>query len=295
MKQIEIIIPRKKKTTAIRALQALQINNYNVVTTDGKYKVEFMITETRTDEVLNDMKKRLEIGKSLEDGVILMSDKTMVAPFALEKETVKDPEHDITERARRAANIDKNHIIILALSTIIAVIGLQTNNTLVIFGALLIAPVMDPILGNTYGIIKKKASIVKNASKTLTLSLYIILIISFVVPLITFRTDVTDEMMSRTSVAPTDLLLATVIGSIAALAFAKDQSTTLIGVAAAISLMPPLANAGILLLLGLYGLSLNAFTLFISNLLGMYAGSIFTFLIMEYGSFKKQFVKKPKS
>jgi uncharacterized hydrophobic protein (TIGR00341 family) len=297
MKEIELIVPKSKKKKAIKKLKALQIKNYRVVSLDHKCKIEFLITNPRTDEVITKLKTDLQIGKSVEEGMLLVSEKTMVAPFTHEKEATKDPEHDLIERARKAANIDKNHVVFLALSTIIAVIGLQTNNPLVIFGSLLIAPVMDPILGNAYGIVKKNTSIVKNASKTLTISLYIIMIISFTVPLLTFRTDITSEMMTRTSVASTDLLLATVIGAIAALAFANDKSTTLIGVAAAISLMPPLANSGILLLLGLYTLSLNAFTLFVSNLLGMYSGSVATFLILEYGSFKKKLkeTKKTKS
>jgi uncharacterized hydrophobic protein (TIGR00341 family) len=292
MKEIELIIPKNKKRKAVKLLNTLQIKNYRVVTLDHKYKIEFLITDQRVDEVINKIKTDLEIGKSVDEGMILISDKKMVAPFALEKETMQDPEHDIIERARHAANTDKNHILFLALSTIIAVIGLQTNHALVIFGALLIAPMMDPILANCYGIVKKRKTLITNSSKTLTLSIYIVLIIAFVVPVLTFRTDLTDEMMLRTTVAPTDLLLALVIGAIAALAFASNKSTMLIGVAAAISLMPPLANAGILLLLGVYGLSFKSFTLFVVNFLGMYAGSTITFIILEYDNFRKNRLKK---
>ncbi|MBR9678992.1 MAG: TIGR00341 family protein [Nanoarchaeota archaeon] len=298
MKEIELVVPRKKKRKAVKILTTLQIKNYRIVNLDHKYKIEFLITNPRVDEVINKIKTELEIGKSVDEGMILISDKKMVAPFTLEKETMKDPEHDIIERARNAANTDKNHILFLALSTIIAVIGLQTNHALVIFGALLIAPMMDPILANCYGIVKKRKSIIKNSSKTLTLSIYIVIIIAFAVPILTFKTDITNEMMMRTTVDPTDLLLAVVIGAIAALAFASNKSTMLIGVAAAISLMPPLANAGILLLLGIYELSFKSFTLFVVNFLGMYAGSTITFIILEYDNFRKKLkkvVKKTKS
>ena len=288
MKEVDLLIPKKKKTKAVKTLKTLKINNYEIIKTSDGYKIEFLITTGRTDEVIEKIKTELEIGKSLEEGEILISDKTMIAPYTQEKEVSKDPEHDLIERARNAANIDRNHVLFLALSTIIAVIGLQINYTLVIFGALLIAPVMDPVLGNAYGIVKKNTSIIRNASKTLTISLYLIIIISFLVPLLTLRTSVTPEMLLRTNVDTTDLILATVIGAIAALAFVNNKSTTMIGVAAAISLMPPLATAGIFLLLGLYYYSFEAFILFATNILGMYVGSITTFILIDYGSYRKK-------
>ncbi len=282
MKEIGLIIPSKKRAKAVKILSNLKINNYEIIKTTDGYKIEFIVSLGRTDAVIETLKKELSIGKSLADGMIVVSDKEIVAPFIQEKEVTKDPEHDLMERARRAASLDKNHVLFLALSTIIAVIGLQTNYSLVILGALLIAPVMDPVLGNAFGIVKKNASIIKNASKTLTVSLYLILIISFIVPIFTLTTSVSNEMMMRTHFGLKDIILAIVIGAIAALAFASDKSTTLIGVAAAISLMPPLATAGIFLLLGLYSYSISALILFTINLFGMYLGSIITFIAIEY-------------
>ena len=141
--------------------------------------------------------------------------------------------------------------ILVILSSGIATYGLLGNSVAVIIGAMIIAPLMLPIMGLAYSII---AGDIKAMKSSLLLSLGGIIAaiaVGFILTLPlngAFQPENINQIMIRTSPGLIDLLAALVTGFAGAFAMSRsDVSDTLPGVAIAISLVRPLANVGILL------------------------------------------------
>lgn len=159
--------------------------------------------------------------------------------------------------------------VLLILASGIATYGLLSDSVAVIIGAMIIAPLMLPIMGLAYSISAGDTAAMKNS---LFLSLGGILAAIAVGFFLTFpltgafQPENINQIMIRTSPGLLDLLAALVTGLAGAFAMARrDVSDTLPGVAIAISLVPPLANTGILLATSSYSLALGSLLLFLTN------------------------------
>ena len=176
--------------------------------------------------------------------------------------------------------------LLLIFSSGIATYGLLGDSVAVIIGAMIIAPLMLPIMGLAYSI---SAGDIKAMKNSLFLSLGGIIAaiaVGFILTLpmnSLFQPENINQIMIRTSPGLIDLLAALVTGFAGAFAMSRsDVSDTLPGVAIAISLVPPLANVGILLATFNYSLALGSFLLFVTNYLAILITGAALFGIMGY-------------
>ena len=151
-----------------------------------------------------------------------------------------------------------NYVVLLTLATIIATYGVISGSTATVIGAMIIAPLMTPIMGATLAMVLgsghriKKSIIFVSLSVIYVIGLTILLSIFISPILIGFHSN--PEITSR--VSPNLLALFVALASGAAGAFAisrEDISDTLPGVAIAISLVPPLSVVGVSLANGTVG------------------------------------------
>ncbi|AXV39453.1 DUF389 domain-containing protein [Methanobacterium sp. BAmetb5] len=176
--------------------------------------------------------------------------------------------------------------LLLIFSSGIATYGLLGDSVAVIIGAMIIAPLMLPIMGLAYSI---SAGDIKAMKNSLLLSLGGIIAaiaVGFILTLpmnSLFQPENINQILIRTSPGLIDLLAALVTGFAGAFAMSRsDVSDTLPGVAIAISLVPPLANVGILLATFNYSLALGSFLLFVTNYLAILVTGAALFGIMGY-------------
>ena len=159
------------------------------------------------------------------------------------------------------------NVWILAFSIVVASVGLNVNSTAVIIGAMLISPLMGPIIGIGYSFGTNDAPLLKQAAKNLLIMVAISLLASSLFFLVSpLRLVNPTELEARTGPTIYDVLIA-LFGGLAGIfeTSRKDRGTVLSGVAIATALMPPLCTAG-------YGLAhwnmhffLGAMYLFIIN------------------------------
>jgi uncharacterized hydrophobic protein (TIGR00271 family) len=161
----------------------------------------------------------------------------------------------------------------LGLAAVIASAGVITNATAAVIGAMIIAPLGTPILGTAAGIvagssrqaIRSFAFTVAGAALVVALGALIAVILPVTIPL-----AANPQVTGRTSPGLVDLLIAAATGVAGALGTArKDIGDVLPGVAIAISLVPPLAVAGIAAQDGQGSLALGALLLFVTNLVAL--------------------------
>ncbi|MBQ9077229.1 MAG: TIGR00341 family protein [Muribaculaceae bacterium] len=158
------------------------------------------------------------------------------------------------------------NIIILILAILIASLGLNTNSTAVIIGAMLISPLMGPIIGIGLGVGIYDFELIKRSARNLAMAAGFSVIASTLYFLISPVNEGHSELLARTSPSIYDVLIGFVGGGAGILAIgSKSKGNVIPGVAIATALMPPLCTAGYGLATAQLHYFIGAFYLFIIN------------------------------
>lgn len=173
----------------------------------------------------------------------------------------------------------------LIFAIFIASVGLNTNSAAVIIGAMLISPLMGPIVGAGYGLGINDFDLLKRSLRNLLIAVVLSLITSTLYFLVSPIAEAQSELLARTSPTFYDVLIAAFGGAAGIVAASrKDKSNAIPGVAIATALMPPLCTAGF----GLANLELTytagALYLFIINAVFI---CISTYVFVRYLKFEK--------
>lgn len=174
---------------------------------------------------------------------------------------------------------------ILVFSIIVASVGLNSNSTAVVIGAMLISPLMGPILGIGLSIGINDVLTLRKSLMNLGVMVGLSLITSFLFFSIPLFQDSTSELLARTRPDIRDVLIALSGGLalIVALTRPSPQFNTVAGVAIATALMPPLCTAGYSLALGNFKYFFGAMFLFSINCVFI---ALATFTIVKYLGFR---------
>ncbi|ADX66889.1 DUF389 domain-containing protein [Weeksella virosa] len=134
---------------------------------------------------------------------------------------------------------------ILACAILIASIGLNMNSTAVIIGAMLISPLMGPIVGAGFALATYNFNLLKKSVKNLAIATIVSLLVSGVYFYLSPFKEVQTELLARTSPTIYDVLIAFFGGLVGAISITRvDKGNPIPGVAIATALMPPLCTAG---------------------------------------------------
>lgn len=181
---------------------------------------------------------------------------------------------------------------ILACAIAVASIGLNVNSTAVIIGAMLISPLMGPIVGAGFGLGTYDFELLKRSLKNLLVATIAGLVVSTIYFYISPFKEAQPELLSRTSPNIYDILIAFFGGLVGVIAITRvEKGNPIPGVAIATALMPPLCTAG-------YGLATGSFKFFFGAMYLYSINCIFicisTFLIVKYLDYpiKKQLDEK---
>lgn len=173
-----------------------------------------------------------------------------------------------------------SNLWILACAIVIASVGLNVNSTAVIIGAMLISPLMGPIVGAGFGLGMYDFELVKKSIKNLGIATIVSLTVSAIYFYISPFKEVQSELLARTSPNIYDVLIAFFGGLVGVIAVTRvEKGNPIPGVAIATALMPPLCTAG-------YGLATGNY-LFFGGALYLYTINcvficIATFIIVKF-------------
>ncbi len=157
--------------------------------------------------------------------------------------------------------------ILQALSVVIAVMGLTTNSAAVVIGAMLVAPLMGPIMGVSASLAMGWGTRAARTAALVTLAGAGSVALAYVLSALVPGDGITEEVLARTAPGATDLVIALAAGLAGAYATVRpDISASLPGVAVAVALVPPLATVGVTWQAGENGLATGALLLFATNL-----------------------------
>ena len=152
---------------------------------------------------------------------------------------------DAESAIREGVSFKGTSIVILILAIFIASLGLNTNSTAVIIGAMLISPLMGPIIGIGLGVGVQDFSLIKRCVRNLLMAATFSIIASTLYFLISPVNEQHSELLARTSPTIYDVLIGFVGGGAGIIALGSTNKGNVIpGVAIATALMPPLCTAG---------------------------------------------------
>ncbi len=211
---------------------------------------------------------------------------------------------EIIETVRTGSSPGFDYFFLVILSGAIATLGLINNSPAVIIGAMLVAPLMSPILGVGLGSITADTKLARNAGSALIRGALLSILLSYLItlsniylPFIPSLIEIPNEILSRTQPTPNDLIIALAGGLAAAYSLSQPHlSAALPGVAIATALMPPLSTIGIGIALSRWNIAGGATLLFLTNAVTIaFAATLVFFLEGFVPRFQRNNNKLPKT
>lgn len=178
----------------------------------------------------------------------------------------KADENRIVESIKRDVVFKGKNLWTLIFAILIASIGLNVNSTAVIIGAMLISPLMGPVMGIGLGIATIDFDLVKRGVKNLLIATILSIITSSLYFAITPLHEINSELLARTNPSLWDVFIAFFGGLAGIIAGTRNEKSNILpGVAIATALMPPLCTAGFGIASGNWMYFLGALYLFFIN------------------------------
>lgn len=188
----------------------------------------------------------------------------------------------------RSARRLTNFFVLLLLATVIATYGVISDSTATVIGAMIVAPLMGPIMATAAAVVVGSLDRAWRSLALVVIGVICVILLSWLlamlIPDVSISFTENGEIASR--IAPGLMALLTALASGAAGAFIMSReeiSDSMGGVAIAISLVPPLCVVGISLSQGAWGPATGALTLFITNFLAILLAGGITFMLGGLG------------
>lgn len=175
----------------------------------------------------------------------------------------------VLEHVDEAGKLAPRYAFMIVLSCGIATLGLLQNSAAVIIGAMLISPLMGPIIGLGMGLATFDLRTIRGALRTLAAGTALALATALLIVVASPLKEATSEILARTQPTFFDLLVAVFSGLAGAYATVTRKGETIVGVAIATALMPPLAVVGYGLAVSNWDIAGGAAFLFMTNLLAI--------------------------
>jgi uncharacterized hydrophobic protein (TIGR00271 family) len=184
----------------------------------------------------------------------------------------------LSSRLERDGSLSVDFVVMLMLSALIAALGLIQNSTAVVIGGMLVAPLMTPMLACGLALIQGNSQQFRASCRAMAAGIGGAFLAASLVGLMSPWDDLSAEVVARGSPNLFDLGIAFASGMAAAYALARPGlAGTLVGVAVAVALVPPLAAAGIAAVKLEFPVATGAALLFVTNLLAIILGAALVF------------------
>jgi len=198
----------------------------------------------------------------------------------LDLHTGEEDKQKVLENVKSNISFRGSTVWILACAIVVASVGLNVNSTAVIIGAMLISPLMGPIVGAGFSLGIYDFELLKKAAKNLVIATLVSLLVSTIYFTLSPFKETQSELLARTSPNIYDILIAFFGGLVGVIAITRvEKGNPIPGVAIATALMPPLCTAG-------YGLAIGNWKYFFGALFLYTINCVFicisTFVIVKY-------------
>lgn len=206
----------------------------------------------------------------------------------------KASQNEVIENISRGVEFKGTNLWVLIFATFVASLGLNVNSAAVIIGAMLISPLMGPIMGIGLSLGINNFELMKRSLRNFGFMILVSIVTSTLFFMISPISNAQPEMIARTTPTTYDVLIAFFGGLAGIVAQSRKDRTSIVipGVAIATALMPPLCTAGYGLATGNMPFFFGAFYLFFINTVFIAFATYFIVRFLKYD--KKEFLDKAR-
>ena len=283
MKYVEVVADASS-TDNIRALADKSKTpdfRLGAVDDEGMRSMRILVSDDKIQSLLDNLQNLL--GAQHSARIVVLAVETTLPKPKDEKRKLEDAaiaaREELYAEVEKSSQLDLNYLVFIALSTVVAAIGLVENNVAVVIGAMVIAPLLGPNLALSLGTALGDVSLMRRSVIALLTGVALAVLISALIGKLWAFNLSSSEFMSRTNAGLDSVVLALASGAAAALSLTARQSSALVGVMVAVALLPPAAALGIALGQGNYGFAAGAGLLLAVNVVCVNLASKLVFFI----------------
>ena len=227
----------------------------------------------------------------MEKNPLLKKDKFFFLTRLFDLRQEKEDEEETIESLKKGVEFRGTTLWVLIFAIFLASLGLNTNSTAVIIGAMLVSPLMGPIMGFGLGLGIADFDLVKRSLRNYLTATLFSVVTATIYFLISPISEAQSELLARTSPTIYDVLIA-FFGGLAGIVAGstKSKGNVIPGVAIATALMPPLCTAGFGLATGNLSYFLGAFYLYFINTVFISLSTYIVVRVLKYPN--KEFLDK---
>jgi len=264
MRFIKANFPADKADAVIEIINNAKPLDWSMDSGYGRYEkaVEILVSKGDGQELIDDLQSLLNASPDWRV-VILPVEATLPRPPEDEKKQEDDPEkkakaktvslrEELYQKVSNDCKLNWDFIILTVLSSIVAAIGLNGDSVAIVIAAMVIAPLLGPILAFALAAALGDLSLMKKATKTAMTGLFVGFAFAYALTLFMPVNVGSFEMVSRTIIGPEIIALALASGAAAALSLSTGISSALVGVMVAVALLPPSVASALFLGAGDY-------------------------------------------
>lgn len=295
MRIVEVIAPERhaKELVGMAGFYGALDTWWGPPSADGRQAFRMLVPDSARQQLMDALQSLLEPEPTAR--IVVMSvDATLPRPDSKHR---KEPEHpngdaeddrkdsvrttreELYTEISKGALLDGNYVLLVLLSTIVATIGLAEDNVAVVIGAMVIAPLLGPIIAFAFATSLGDRALATRSLITGCAGLGLAMLLAMAMGLIWQVNLQSHEILSRTDVSLATVALALASGAAAVLSLTTGLSTTLVGVMVAVALLPPTAVLGLLLGAGRWELATSAGLMLAVNIVCVLLAAKVVFLV----------------
>lgn len=188
----------------------------------------------------------------------------------------------------KSSNSSPSYYVMLCVSGVIAALGLLAGSTAAIIGAMIVAPLMGPIVGMAFAITMGNRKLLRQAGFSVLTGALLTIFTAYLICSVLGISTLNEEILQRTQPTLIDLAIGLAAGLAGAFAKTRREvADALPGVAIAVALVPPLSVIGIGISLWSREVAFGATILFLTNLAGIIVSGGLVFIWQGYGSVRR--------
>jgi uncharacterized hydrophobic protein (TIGR00341 family) len=188
---------------------------------------------------------------------------------------------ELYQQVNEGAQLTRIFVVLVALSAVVAAVGVAYDNVTVVIGAMVIAPLLGPNVALSLATALGDIDLAKSAAKTDVVGILVALVVAIPIGLLVKVHPRVAEIQTRLHVQLKDIVLALASGAAGVLSITTGASAALIGVMVAVALLPPLVTFGLLVGAGDRELAMRALLLFITNVICVNLAGVVTLLVQN--------------
>lgn len=287
MRRIEVHLRRGDKfDLVLRAVKHFEPIDYSIVDTrqEDRVLVNVFMRDGTSQDLVDAIQSVLEDEADWRLNVIAIE---ATLPKLQERDEEREQRNTQAIREEmlgdiaQGAVLDRDFAILVTLSTIVAAVAMNTESVAGVIGAMVIAPLLGPILAFAMGTALGDHELLRKSGLTLAAGIMFALLAALAIALIVPINLQSSELMSRAEVRLDSLALALAAGGAAALNAAKGRAGPLVGVMVAAALLPPGAAMGMFLGSGMFDLGARAGLLLLLNVACLILAALVTFRLRD--------------